>query len=97
VANGDKYYSSNILETMVKASVKRSRNPTMNNPHASELTPREISVLKHIANGLNNKEIGLELKISKRTVDTHRTNIMRKLDAKNTAMIVSIAIESDLL
>jgi len=97
VANGEKYYSANILETMVKASVIRSRKPTIKNHLTPKLTDREMTVLTYIANGLNNNEIGLELKISKRTVDTHRTNIMKKLNAKNTAMIVSIAIELNLV
>ena len=97
VANGKKHYSSSILGTMVTGYAKRSRKPKAEKNQSSALTDREMNILKLIADGLSNKEIGLELNISKRTVDTHRTNIMRKLDAKNTAMIVRIAIEANLL
>lgn len=97
VAKGEKYYSSNILGTLVTAHAKKAGKPITEKNQSTKLTDREMMVLTFIANGLSNKEIGSELDISKRTVDTHRTNIMRKLDAKNTAMIVRIAIETKLL
>lgn len=57
-----------------------------------DLTPRELEILKMIVDGLSNKQIAAQLIISDRTVDTHRTNIMRKLHASNTADIVRIAL-----
>jgi two-component system response regulator NreC len=50
-----------------------------------------------IAQGYSNKEIGDKLFISHRTVDTHRTNLMRKLDAKNIAALISYAIRAGLV
>lgn len=49
------------------------------------LTPRERQVLKLIAEGLTNKRIAGRLSISLKTVETHRMNLMRKLDAHNAA------------
>lgn len=63
----------------------------------SELTEREIEILKCIAKGLSNKEIGDLLHISHRTVDTHRTNLARKLGAKNIAGLVHFAFRNGLL
>ena len=51
----------------------------------NSLTDREIEILKLIAEGMSNKEIGDQLFISHRTVDTHRTNLMKKLDVHNIA------------
>jgi len=61
-----------------------------------ELTKREIEILKLIAEGYSNTEIGQMLFISPRTVDTHRTNIMRKLNVKNIAGLIKYALQSGL-
>ena len=52
---------------------------------AASLTPREDLVLSEIVRGLSNKEIALLLRISRRTVEFHRANLLKKFDAKNTA------------
>lgn len=57
------------------------------------LTPRERSILSMIAGGASNKEIGRDLDISFRTVETHRKNIKRKLDISSTAGLAKFAIE----
>jgi DNA-binding CsgD family transcriptional regulator len=52
------------------------------------LTTREMEILKCIAEEMTNKEIASMLYISPRTVDTHRRNLLQKLNAKNTAGLV---------
>ena len=56
------------------------------------LTEREIEVVRLIAEGLTNREIAERLGISVKTVDTHRGNIMEKLDVHNTAELIKYAI-----
>jgi RNA polymerase sigma factor (sigma-70 family) len=53
------------------------------------LTPREREISAHIVNGLTCKEIGRKLDISHRTVEVHRARLMKKLQAKNSAELVS--------
>ncbi len=60
----------------------------------ASLTEREIEILKFIADGLSNKEIGEKLFISHRTVDTHRTNLMKKLDVNNIAGLIRYALKN---
>ncbi len=62
----------------------------------ASLTEREIEIIKCIAKGMTNKEIGDSLFISHRTVDTHRTNVMRKLDVNNIAGIIRFAFKHGL-
>ncbi|MBK7945705.1 MAG: response regulator transcription factor [Flavobacteriales bacterium] len=62
-----------------------------------DLSEREVEVLAALAEGLGNKEIGERLHISPRTVDTHRTNLMRKLDTHHIAGLVRIAIKAGLV
>jgi two-component system, NarL family, nitrate/nitrite response regulator NarL len=58
-----------------------------------ELTDREKMILKHIVMGKSNKEIATELYISDRTVDTHRTNIKRKLKRNTLSQLIQYARE----
>ena len=61
------------------------------------LTAREKEILVWIARGLSNSEIAEELEISPRTVDTHRTRMMRKLGTHSSAELVSFAARSGLV
>lgn len=61
------------------------------------LTIRETEILKLIANGYSNTQIGKLLKISHRTVDTHRTNIRNKLGVNNLAGMIKYALQSKLI
>jgi DNA-binding CsgD family transcriptional regulator len=62
-----------------------------------DLTKREIEILRLIAEEHTNQEIANKLFISPRTVDTHRRNLILKLDAKNTAGLVRFAIKHNLV
>lgn len=61
------------------------------------LTKREEEILKLIANGYSNTQIGKLLEISHRTVDTHRTNIRNKLAVNNLAGMIKYALKENLI
>jgi DNA-binding NarL/FixJ family response regulator len=61
------------------------------------LTEREIEVVRLIAEGLINREIAEHLGISVKTVDTHRGNIMEKLNVHNTAELIKYAIRKGIV
>ena len=61
-------------------------------PGRQKLTPREVEVLGEIVTGGTNKEVGSHLGISPRTIEAHRSHIMMKLGAKNTAALVRIVL-----
>ena len=63
---------------------------------ASNLTGRERQVIRHLAKGLSNKEIARVMGIAVKTVDTHRTNLMQKLNFHNVAEVVAFALKSGL-
>jgi DNA-binding NarL/FixJ family response regulator len=62
-----------------------------------ELTDRERQILSLIASGCSNKEIAERLGVSLKTVDNHRTNLMRKLDVHSVAELLSYALREGLL
>jgi DNA-binding CsgD family transcriptional regulator len=59
------------------------------------LTPRERAALAQIVKGASNKEAARVLGISPRTVEFHRTNILRKLNARNVVELVGIVLGAD--
>ena len=61
------------------------------------LTSREGEVLRQLAEGKTNKEIGALLKISDRTVETHRARLMRKLDLHSMNQLVRYAIRHQVI
>ena len=64
---------------------------------AADLTARELEVLKLIAEGLTNSKISDRLFTSKRTIETHRQNIIAKTQAKNTAALIKLAVSRGLI
>jgi two-component system response regulator NreC len=92
VAAGQSYFSTDVTLALLKPA--NSSNPEIRN---ELLTDRETEILKLIAAGYSNKEIGDKLFISHRTVDTHRTNLMKKLDVSNIAGLISYAIKNGIV
>jgi DNA-binding NarL/FixJ family response regulator len=65
-------------------------------PDAELLTPREREIIQMIAEGLSSKQVALKLNISLKTVETHRTSLMRKIGAHTVADVVRYAIKNDI-
>jgi len=99
VVKGDSYFSNTVSATLLKVltNLKRKSSSIPSNNNNTPLSNREIEVLRLIAQEYSNGEIAEKLFISVRTVDTHRRNILDKLQVKNTAGLVKYAIEKALI
>ena len=95
VANGDTYYCNHVSNVLVR-HITKGTSPKVKGD-LSPLTKREKEILILIAREYSNPEIAKELFISIRTVDTHRRNLLDKLQVKNTAGLVKNAIKMGLL
>lgn len=98
VAKGDVYVDPSLTRHLVpsfvgKPAPKKQRKSGL----LGLLTKRELEVCRELALGHTNAEVGEKLFISERTVETHRTNIMSKLELRNRAELVRFAIENGLL
>lgn len=93
---GDSYFSSSAAAALAGA-VREGPEDTEGSGPLAELTGRELEVLGLIASGRTNREMAGELGISRRTVETHRENLMRKLDIHSVAGLTRLAIEQGLL
>lgn len=92
---GDVYIDPTLAGIVLSPFVGKTAGRT-NDPLAL-LTPREKEVCTLLAYGHTNAEVAEKLRISDRTVETHRTNIMAKLELKNRAELVRYAIDNGLL
>ncbi len=96
VHSGLPFFSTEVTMSLLNDSVEIKKTKEL--PKEIEhLTEREIEILKLIAEGYSNKEIGDRLFISHRTVDTHRTNLMKKMNVHNVAGLIRIALKSGLV
>lgn len=94
VAKGLPYFSQGVTLSLLNTQPGKATVPNL---QAEALTDRENEILKLISDGFSNKEIGAKLFISHRTVDTHRTNLMKKLNVSNIAGLISYAIKKGLV
>ena len=96
VHNGTNYYSGAVAEKLTAAK-RGELDRESRSGQLGLLSGREREVLAGIARGLTNKEIGTELGISHRTVETHRESLMRKLRIHTVAGLTKFALETGLV
>ncbi|MGY5354464.1 response regulator [Wenyingzhuangia sp. IMCC45467] len=83
VHNGHKHFSQELSQKMIDS---------MADVHnVKKLTKKESEILDFLAKGLTTKEIATKLYISTRTVETHRSNMLKKLEVKNTVELINKA------
>lgn len=83
-----------IATSLLLASISSDGQPTESETRIAELTKREIDVLNQITLGNNNKKIALELNITEKTVKTHVSNILSKLDLNDRTQAAIFAIKN---
>ena len=89
VRDGGKYFSGDISNVLVNNLLNRTTSPLPTMPvnkkddNPFDLTSKELLILELVLSGLTNKQISEKLNKSKRTIETHRFNLMRKMDVKN--------------
>lgn len=93
ILDGKTYLSPSVTASLMSGDKVEG---AANNP-LIVLTKREVEILTHLADGKPNRVIGKLLHISTRTVDTHRSNILKKLNVKTNAELVKIAISHGLI
>ncbi len=91
LAEGHSFFSPSIASYLVQ-----DRQPSTSEDNNYPLTPREAEILQWIAEGYTSPQIAQRLSISHRTVDTHRTRIMQKLNIHNIAGLVKYALRNGL-
>jgi DNA-binding NarL/FixJ family response regulator len=89
------YFSAQVSETVLEGFLRSGRQ-TGNGAAVPRLTPREREIIQLLAEGHRNKKIAQTLGISIKTVETHRTTLMRKIGVKSIVELVRYAIRNHL-
>lgn len=95
VKNGGRYYSDAVTDLMYESL--KNHHPVKKKVEENILTKRELDVIKMIAKGFSAPEIAREMNLSQYTIETHRRNILNKLNIKNSVGLACYAIEKGLV
>lgn len=93
VLRGDIFLSEEIKKILVGFSNAGNSSFDLAEP----LTDKEYEVLKFVCDGLSSKEIGEKLFLSPRTIETHKTNLMKKFNVQTTGRLISLAIKNKIV
>ena len=97
VASYEQFFSMSIGQILYKSYVKKQQQGVRTGSINAALSDRETEVLKGFAEGNSYKEIAEKLFISPRTVETHKGNIMKKLDMHSLADMIRYAIKEKII
>jgi len=97
VAAHKNYFTSRIAQMVSDSTLKEGAQAIEAEDIGSRLTPREKEIVQLLAEGKSNKEAASALNISVKTVETHRTNIMRKLRFHSVGELVRYAVRNNIV
>ena len=99
VYNGEEFYSKSVREKIFQSFAGRLKNDDGINEEEilQSITERELEILKLISLEYSGKEISEALFISANTVETHRKNLIKKLNVKTTIGLIKIDYKYNLL
>jgi DNA-binding NarL/FixJ family response regulator len=97
VSKGESYFSKEVTESIMKSLMNQRKASNKSVTEIPKISRREKEVLKLIIEEFTTQEIADSLYISLKTVESHRASLLSKLNARNTAGLVRIAIEHKLL
>lgn len=91
------YFTSRVAEMVLEGYLKPPSKAVPLAPLRSRLTPREREVVQLIAEGKSTKEVAVALQLSVKTAETHRSNIMRKLELHSVSDLVLYAVRNNIV
>ena len=100
VATGEKYFSSTVATIILNGYMQQMRKDSgiaNGKTRRSKLSKKEKEILSYLIEGLSSRLIAEKLQLSVRTVDNHRANMMRRLQVRNAAELVRMAVEEKLV
>jgi len=98
IYRGEEFFGDTISKILLKSFIRTTaEQDEQEEKPAYSLSAREHEILKLFAEGFNNKEIGIRLNISVRTVETHKNHIMKKLGIRSPVEMVKFAIRNKII
>ncbi|WP_345264464.1 response regulator transcription factor [Nibrella viscosa] len=98
IAAGEKYFSSPVANIILNGYMQQlKKGDRADRNRRSKLSKKEKEILQYLVDGMSSREIAERLQLSVRTVDNHRANMMRRLQVRNAAELVRMAVEEKLI
>ena len=97
IEGGGTWVTPRMLSRLVQDYRTRGSMQSSPQPRSASLTPREKEVLKLLAEGYRVKDVAGNLKLSVKTIEAHKFNLMRKLDIHNKAQLVQYAFQKKII
>ncbi|MBK7212538.1 MAG: response regulator transcription factor [Bacteroidales bacterium] len=98
VSRGEEYYAESISNVILKSYIKKAKSgPEESRIKETQLSKRELEVLRLFAEGFSNQEIADKLFISIRTVESHKNHVMQRLELKSSVDLVKFAIRNNMV
>jgi len=97
ILSGQSYFSEDVTQTIMKGLMKHRTASKQSQKILPKVSRREKEVLQLIVKEFTTQEIANQLFISLKTVESHRSNLLAKLNARNSAGLVRIAMENNLI
>jgi len=94
---GKTYFTPKVAAMVLDGYLRRENGPAPERPARRRLTPREREVVQLLAEGKSSKEVAVVLGLSVKTAETHRSNIMRKLELHSVSDLVLYAVRNNIV
>jgi DNA-binding NarL/FixJ family response regulator len=94
---GKTYFTSKVAGMVLEGYLKKATTTTPPTRERNQLTPREREVVQLLAEGSSTKEVAVTLGLSVKTAETHRSNIMRKLQLHSVSSLVLYAVRNNIV
>jgi DNA-binding NarL/FixJ family response regulator len=91
VRSGDTFFTAKVAEVVLEGYLDKSEATD------SRLTPRQREIIQLLAEGKSSKEIAVALGLSTKTAETHRANIMKRLNCHSASEIVRYAVRNNII
>ncbi|MBN2166660.1 MAG: response regulator transcription factor [Marinilabiliaceae bacterium] len=95
--NGFDYFDNSITHLLLKQYIEKLNKEHLDYRYDNVLSARQIEIIKLWGNGYSNHDIAEKLFISVRTVETHKNQIMNKLNLKNNVDLIKYAIKNNII
>ncbi|HUB02574.1 MAG TPA: response regulator transcription factor [Terriglobales bacterium] len=91
------YFTPKVASMVLEGYLRRDTQPQQQPPSRGRLTPREREIVQLLAEGKSSKEVAVALGLSLKTAETHRSNIMRKLELHSVSDLVLYAVRNNIV
>lgn len=91
------FFTTKVSQMVLSGFLNRDQQPSLDDLNGNVLTSREREVIQLLAEGKTSKEVAVALNLSIKTAETHRTNLMRKLDLHSVADLTRYAVRNGIV